>query len=150
MGQFAMIMANPVSKRPRSTQRTPSELLLSRARWLDPEDRALLEQVLDRGVASRDLATVAGVTPRTIQRRVARLIRRLEDSDVLTVLRRQYAWPAQTAAVAMAVIVRGCTLQQTARLLETTLHDVRKHLEQARGLIDVQRNLPPAHAAAHV
>jgi IS30 family transposase len=123
----------------RSDRREAADQVLRRADWLDSADRALLEQVLDRGVSTRTIATVSGVSSRTIQRRVARLVRRLADPDVLAVLRCHKQWPAIDAAVALSVIVRGRTMRRAGRDLGLTLHEVRKHLHQARGLIDASR-----------
>lgn len=122
---------------------TVAEQLLNRADWLDSTDRALLHAVLARGVSTASLAEVAGVSQRTIQRRVAQLRDRLNDPSVLAVLRRHPLWPARTAAVAMSVVVRGRTYHQAAHELGLTYHTVRQQMQQVRALVGIERH---AHA----
>lgn len=128
-----------------------SETLLNRAQFLEPADRALLEQVLEKGVRPRDIARVAGTSTRTIQRRVRNLMRRLADPDVLYVLRQHRGWSAPLRQVALALWVRRRTLRQTAAELGLSLHRVRQHAAAVRGLIEQGRapqNGPPAQRSA--
>lgn len=124
-------------KRVRGADRDLAEVLLRRAEWLDREDRALLEQVLGCGVSTRAVADLTHVSRRTIQRRVLGLVRRLKDPQTLAVLRRHGRWPATTSAVALLVLVRGSTQRQAASELGMSLHEVRRHVERARALIEL-------------
>ena len=55
----------------RTSGRQLAEQVLIRSAYLDPADRALLQQVLDKQVRCADVAVVAGRSTRTVQRRVA-------------------------------------------------------------------------------
>ncbi len=111
--------------------------VLNRARFLDPVDRTLVEQVLAKGVLPRELAVVAGVSTRSIQRRVRELLGRLNDPQVLAVLRQHGSWEPEVAEVALAVWVRRWTLRDTARRMNLSLHQVRQHVLAIRTLIGV-------------
>ena len=118
--------------------REMSERILGRAEYLEPADRALLEQVLERGVPPRQIAVLSGVSTRTVQRRVRNLMRRLTDPRVVCVLGEHRKWDRPTRAVALGVWVRGWTLRQTAARLGLTLHNVRQHVLTVRGRIDAK------------
>jgi len=122
----------------KSTDRNEQiQTLLERAYWLDSADQALLGAVYERGIPTRALAEAAGVSPRTIQRRVGRLVERLKDPTVLIVLRDHTRWPGMTGEVALAVMVRGRTLRAAADELGLSLHEVRQLMQQAHALIAV-------------
>ena len=122
-----------------SDKRELAERVLMRSAWVDGPDRELLEQVLGRGVRPRSVAAVSGVSVRTVQRRVAGLVKRLTDGDVEVVLRRHGQWPAETSSVALAVWVRGKTLRETAGELGMSLHRVRQEVQLVRGLLAAVR-----------
>lgn len=115
--------------------RDMAEMVLRRAELLDTADRALLEQVLGRGVAPRDVAAVKGVSTRTVQRRVRALTRRLTDPQVLHVMRHRGQWEKLTAEVATAVWIRRWTLRRTAKELGVSLHRVRQRVEAVKGVL---------------
>jgi DNA-directed RNA polymerase specialized sigma24 family protein len=118
--------------------REMSERILNRAEFLDPEDRALLEQVLERGVPPREIAVLSGRSTRSVQRRVRNLMRRLADPGVVCVLREHRRWERPTGAVALAVWVRGWTLRHTAERLGLSLHRVRQQVATVRGRIEAR------------
>ena len=120
----------------RSDRRQLADLVLARAAWVDAEDRMLLEQVLGRGVRPRELATLMRCSTRTVQRRVRQLVRRLTDRTAVRVLREHRDWRAETAAVALAFYLRRHTLRQIAGETGLTLHQVRMHLQRARGMLE--------------
>lgn len=120
----------------RTSGRQLAEQVLIRSAYLDPADRALLQQVLDKQVRCADVAVVAGRSTRTVQRRVAAMIRRLTDPAVVHILRHHRRWDPITAEVALAVCVRRWTLRQTADHLDLSLHQVRQHIERVKTLVE--------------
>jgi DNA-directed RNA polymerase specialized sigma24 family protein len=106
-----------------------------RAAWLDPPDRALIDQVYSQHVSTRVIATALGVSTRSVQRRVRRLARRLTDPTVVRLIRRQADWPRPIAQVAIDFYVRGRSLRRIAARRGLTLHQTRRRLEQARALL---------------
>ncbi len=129
-------------------RRLQTERVLMRASWLAPADRALVEQVLQRGVRPHQIAAIAGVTTRTIQRRLARLIDRLTDPDCEFILRHHRQWDKPAGDVAIAIWIRGLTFRQTAEQLGMTLHNVRQQVQMIRGYLQAARSTahhsPPA------
>lgn len=121
-------------------RRLQTERVLMRASWLAPADRALVEQVLQRGVRPHQIAAIAGVTTRTIQRRLARLIQRLTDPDCEFILRHHRQWDKSAAEVAIAIWIRGLTFRQAADQLGMTLHGVRQQVQMIRGYLQAARN----------
>lgn len=112
-----------------------AETVLRRAEFLDANERALLEQVLGKGVRPRDIAAVAGCPTRKVQRQVRAITRRLTDPAVVHVLRHRAQWDRLTAEVATAVWVRGWTYRDTAEHLGISLHRVRQKVEAVRGIL---------------
>jgi len=121
--------AKPLSKR------DLNEELLGRAKWLDPKDRALVTQVVERDVPARDAARLMGRSTRSIQRRVAHLIKRLTDPEVVIVLRERRRWPRPLGHIALDIWVRGRTLRDTCRRHDMTLHELRMAVQQIRGRV---------------
>lgn len=112
-----------------------ADVVLRRSEWLEPGDRALLEQVFGRGGRARELAAMLQVSPRTVQRRIRQLVRRLTDPRVLVVMRRHGRWEQVIGSVAVAHFIRGLTFRQIAEERGLTLHDVRQQIQFVRGLI---------------
>ena len=127
-----------VSSTPQSLRRQWADRVLQRSAFLNPLDRCLVRQVLGEGVRPADLAPVAGVSARTIQRRVRNLADRLTDPDVVFILRHHRRWPRQTASVALALWIRGLTQRQAAERLGLSLHQVRQQAQAIRALLVTQ------------
>jgi len=126
-----------------SCKRQWADRVLQRSAFLSPPDRTLLRQVLGEGARPADLAHVTGVSARTIQRRVRNLAKRLTNPEVVHILRHHRRWPRTTAAVALALYVRGLTQRQAAEQLGLSLHQLRQHAQAIRALLDTR------HAHAH-
>ncbi len=122
-----------------SDKRELADRVLMRSAWVDPPERELLEQVLGRGVRPESIAAVSGVSTRTIQRRVASLVKRLTHPDVEMVLRRHGRWAPKTSSVALAIWVRKRTLRDTSMELGLSLHEVRQQVQLVRGLLTAGR-----------
>jgi len=120
-----------------SSRRALAERVLSRADWVDEPDRRLLEQVIGRGAPPREIAPLMNCSTRTVQRRVRRLVQRLTDPTVLTVMRRSRRWPRATREVARRFYVRRHTLRKIAGDTGMTLHEVRTELNRARGAMNL-------------
>ncbi len=112
------------------------EQVLMRAEYLDQPDRALLDQVLARGVQPRQIAAVTGCTTRSVQRKVRRLIMHLTDPTVLHILRHHHQWDTATGRVALCVFVRRFTLRRTVEQLDLSLHEVRQCVQKVRGHLE--------------
>lgn len=115
--------------------RALADQVRERAAYLHEPDRILVEQVIFNDVRPRELSVLTGLTPRGIQRRVRILVRRLRHPEVLFVLREHPHWPDEMSDVALAVWVRGDRLRDVAKQMELSLHAVRQHVENIRGLI---------------
>ena len=102
------------------------ETVLNRAHFLDAPDQALLEQVLGRGVRPIEVAKVAGLSTRTVQRRVRQLTRRLLDPRVEHVLRNYHQWPSPLSQIALAVWARQWSLRTTADRHTLSRNNVRE------------------------
>ncbi|MEX2672541.1 MAG: hypothetical protein WD294_10565 [Phycisphaeraceae bacterium] len=112
-----------------------AEEVLQRAELLDAADRALIEQVLGKGVLPREVAVVTGVSTRCIQRRFRSLIQRLSDPKVLHIMRHRKQWDKLTADVATGVWIKGWSLRHTASQLGVSLHRIRQRVQTVRGIL---------------
>ncbi len=126
----------------RAGHRAAVEDMLRRAQKLDPADRALIEHVLRDGRRAAELAPLLGVHKRTAQRRVNRLLDRLQDPVFQAACDRLAQLPPPIRAVAEHHICRGRTLRDTARRTGQSLHRVRVHLERLRQFAADTQSLP--------
>ncbi len=111
-----------------------TDAILIRAPFLDAPERTLLQQVFARGIRPHEIAAVSERSPRTIQRRVRQLVERLTDETVLHFIRNHHKWAPDTAAVALALWVRGHSYRQAAADLNLTLHQIRQLAAAVRAL----------------
>lgn len=127
------------------------ETVLNRADYLEPCDRALLNQVLGKDVKPSEVAVVIGVTTRSIQRRVQRLMERLTDDEVVFVLRNSPNWSESLAAAATMVWVHDKSMRETSVAMGASLHSVRNYVAAVRVLMREESDrakretTPPTH-----
>jgi DNA-directed RNA polymerase specialized sigma24 family protein len=110
--------------------------LLRLADDLDPADRALIRSIYDRGMSAGELARAIGRTPRTVNRRLERLVRRVSNPAYRFILRERRSWPAVRRRVAELVFLRGGTQRAAATATGLSLHQTRREIERIRVLID--------------
>ncbi|MFA9479654.1 helix-turn-helix domain-containing protein [Phycisphaerales bacterium AB-hyl4] len=115
-------------------RRDAAERLLQRAQYLAPHDRLLLEQIYRHGLSVADVARLLNDRPRTLQRRVKRLLTRLNDPLFRFVAGRLEMLPRDMQTTARLVVLEGKALRDTARSTGLTLHRVRQHLDAVRTL----------------
>jgi len=118
----------------RRMRRDARERLLDEARHLPAADRLLVEQVYRHGMRLSDVATLIGRDPEWVGRRVRRLVARTRDPVYRYVTRRSHRLSKPRRAVALAVIVEGRTLRDTADATRLSLHAVREHLIAVKAL----------------
>lgn len=106
------------------------------AEWLHPTERALIESVFDRGMTVSQLALMSGDDPRLLQRRLRRLLRRMNSREFREVIRRADTWPVTRRRVAQACILQGLTLRGAAEQLRLSIHTVREQLAIIRAVIN--------------
>ncbi|MFN0134027.1 MAG: hypothetical protein ACKVW3_16045 [Phycisphaerales bacterium] len=119
---------NPAGFQRLRRQREMTDVLLSRAESLPPQDSALIRAILGDGKPAREVAILLGLPPggdRAIRRRVRRLITRMTSTTFIFVLRHGGAWPPPLRRVATACFLHGLSLRAAARELGTSLHSVR-------------------------
>lgn len=130
------------------SMRDLGEFTLFRARFLIPEDRLMIEQMVRRGLTCEAYARISGRTPRSIQKRFKRLIQHLQDPRVVYILSHHRHWPAPLAEAALEVYVRDRTLRSAAQILRLSLHQLRKHLQSVRGILEQALNPRRIHRTA--
>jgi len=136
--------AKPVSTKPidpilaadlrRRRSRDLTDLIVSRAEWLAPEDRALILAVYRDGSTAEDIARLSGQSPRTVRRRLRALVRRALSSLFEYVLRHRDDWSPTRRRVATACVLQGRTLREASKFLRLSLHTVRRQMEAVRAL----------------
>ena len=113
----------------------PHERILALAEYVSPPDRALLRAVYDQGRTLVELAPLMGVEPRSIGRRVRRLLFRLGQPAFALAALHAAGWIAEggqwrdLGRVARACVLEGQTLRAAARSLGMSIHAVRRHRE---------------------
>jgi hypothetical protein len=115
----------------RSGQRV-IDVALAAAEHLRESEASLLRAVFERGQPVRELAAVAGVTPRSIRRRVAGILRRVTRAEFVFVVHHRRGWTPRTARLASLVVLQGRTVAQAAREVGCTYHTARKVIQGVR------------------
>lgn len=115
-------------------RRDAAERLLQRAQHLARPDHLLMEQIYRHGLSIADVARLLNERPRSLQRRVKRLLLRLNDPLFIFVAGRFDVLPREMQATARLVVLEGRPLRDAARITGTTLHRVRQHLDAVRTL----------------
>lgn len=103
--------------------------LLERAAWLPERDQQLVESVYRRGQTAVELARLTGEPPRTVRRRIKRLVDRLLDQRTAFVATRRAHWPRTRRTIAERVVLHGGSMRSAARELGISLHAVRRHMD---------------------
>lgn len=124
----------------RRTRREHAEMLAERAAFLPAHDRELVEAVYHEGLSvagyvrrQRDRDIVRW-TERAARRRLRRLVERLASPRFVFVLGARSSWPLTRRRVAVAVVIQGRSLRETARSLGLSLHAVRRHIDAVEAL----------------
>lgn len=128
----------------RRRRRELCDQVLARAAWLEPSDRALLEAVYRDGRSAVELAQLTGDNPRTLRRRIRRLVRRVLGPEFAFVAGRRERWTSSRRRVAEACILHGQSMRTAASELGVSLHTVRRHLAAIRAQYEVQSDAQPA------
>lgn len=116
--------------------RDVAETILLRARWLQPEDRRLVEAMYDQGMTAQALAQLRGEPARAVRVRVRRHVERMLSDRFVTVLRLRDGWPAARRRVATACVLQGRPMRDAAKHLKISLHTVRRHMEAINTLCE--------------
>ena len=117
--------------------RDHAERVLALAEHLDERDRLLVEQVYRHGLPAAEVARLLGVRPRTMQRRLARLVERMIDPMYRFVAAHLDLIPEAARAPAKRHFLQGQSQRDVARRLGITLHQVRQHIDAVRTLAEV-------------
>ncbi|MBY0111194.1 MAG: hypothetical protein K2Y21_00125 [Phycisphaerales bacterium] len=120
------------------------------ARWLPADEAALVRAVYVAGRTAGELAALARVPSRAIQRRIQKVLLRVLSREFRASARRLELAPAMPdwpppaghlksasestvhLAVLRAVFIEGLSMRATAQRLDLPLHVVRRHHETAR------------------
>ena len=115
-----------------------ADVIVRRAAFLLPPDKALLLAVYRDGASAADLARLHRQDPRNLRRRIRALVQRVLGPRFVYVLRHRDRWTPTRAKVATACAVHGMTLREASSHLRVSLHTVRKHMDAVRLDADTQ------------
>jgi DNA-binding transcriptional regulator LsrR (DeoR family) len=96
----------------------------------------LLRSVYDRGMSASELAQAVGVRPRTVRRRVRRLVQRVSSPAFTFIVRAEHAWPHRRRLIGHLFFLQGRTQRAVAARLGMSVHQVRREIDHIRGLMD--------------
>ena len=111
-------------------RREQTDQLLKRAAYLAPNDRLVIEQVYRNGVAIKDLAGLTGNPPRSMRRRIVRLLRRLNSPLYSVAISKGHRLDEATYRTVQLVVCQGLSLRQASASTGYSLHRVRQHIRQ--------------------
>ncbi|WP_428387549.1 sigma factor-like helix-turn-helix DNA-binding protein [Mucisphaera sp.] len=118
----------------RVSQRSHAERVLRLAPLLPSDERLLLEQVYRHGLSIADLARLTGLPPRTLQRRIRNIVKRLNSDLFRFVAAQEDILPRTVRPTARRVAIHGRSLRAAARESGLTLHRVREHMRIVQAL----------------
>ncbi len=102
------------------------DTLLRRANHLHPHEQSLLRAALHEGTPTAHLAALAGVSPRTIRRRVQRLILHLTSRRFTCIERSLDHFTPTRRRIAIACELQRLSANQAAASLGMSVHAVRR------------------------
>lgn len=120
----------------RVPDRDTIETLLQRARYLMPEDGAILIACYQDGLRISDLANLRQISIRTMRRHIKRLAIRIISPIFEYVMLYESSWPATRARIARAVYLQGQSLRAVADSLHMSLHIVRRQAQCIRAIYE--------------
>lgn len=115
------------------------EQLVERAVHLPPDDRALIQAVYGDGKNVAEIARLAREDPRSLRRRVRRIVKRLAAPEYAFVVLQASRWSRTRRRVAEVCILHGRSMRTAATELNLSLHTVRRHHDAVRALFDEYR-----------
>lgn len=123
--------------RPTAANRDRVEQILTLAEFLPRDQAMLIEQVYDKQTSRSELAALAGMSPRTMSRRIQAIVRRMKTPIYRFVAGREHLLPTRCKPVAQCVVLHGMSLRQAAKATGHSLHEVRQAMHTIRTLMDV-------------
>jgi len=121
----------------RRCYRDQVERLLERADYLEDADRLLVEQVYRHGMPVTDIARLTGDRPRNLQRRVAKLLKRLNSKLFLYVISHKDSLASSVRRSSELVVLHGHSLRRAASLSHRSLHQIRQDIRALRAMAGV-------------
>lgn len=134
--QLTKYQRSEIFDRRRRQGRDLAETLVARAEHLLPEDRALLNAIYRDGASAREIATLTGVSPKSVRLRIRKLAQRALDPRFAFVLVYQNNWAPTRRKVATEHVLHGLPLRETAKRLNLTLYTVRRHADAIRVMFE--------------
>jgi lambda repressor-like predicted transcriptional regulator len=143
-------------RRPRDSE--AADRIIQRAEWLGPSDRALVLAVFREGISVTALARAHDACPRTLRRRLAAAVARLNDDRTAFVIAHTTAMPGMPgvsgqpaitgvrARIARALYLHGSTMRALADDLQLSLHTVRAHRQAVDALYEAWKHRAATHA----
>ncbi len=126
----------------RRRHRELAEIIVEHAQFALPADRALIESIHRDGLTAQQVAALNGSSPRSVRRRARLVVERLLSPRFTFVIVRRDQWPAVRRRVAVACVLQGRTMRETARHLRVSLHTVRKEMSIINALCDAHCGQP--------
>ncbi len=120
----------------RSHSRVLAEQIVMRSEHLPASERQLLLAVYSQGNKVIDLARLMQQDPRSLRRKIRRLVRRVMTSRFTYVALHKDGWTASRRRVATACVLHGQSLRHAAHELGLSLHAVRRHYDAVRALCE--------------
>jgi len=128
-----MLIETPHPRPTLREARQASEALLKRAALLAPADRALVELAVGSSASQRQLATVLRMDAGTVTRRLKRLLGRLYDPLVLSLLDPRNPLPPEYRQLGVEHLLQGLSARQLADRHQMPVSQVHRILSQIRG-----------------
>lgn len=116
-----------------------SDIVIRRAEWLRPDERALLHAIYGDGMTASRVAELSALDARVVRRRVRQLVYRCLSELFVFVLREREGWSTRRRQVATACVLHGRSMRDAARELGVSLHTVRREMEAVRALNGARR-----------
>ena len=114
--------------------RRQAEQIVELAQHLPRADALLIEQVYKLGIPVAQIALVAAKPAHLINRRVHKLLKRLNDPVYRHLIAFGDLLPREIRHTAELITVQGCTLRQAATRRGVSLHTIRKQMIAVRAL----------------
>ena len=117
-------------------RRARAQAIVRNAEHLLPEERALARAYFVEGMSASEVARLAGTTPKTVLRRIDRMVARVTSLRFVFAVNHRKSLGRMRGRVATACLVQGLSMRETSRRFGVSIYVVRSHLHAVNGMFD--------------
>ena len=115
------------------------QIIVGRSELLAPPDRVLVRAVWIDNQPTRQVASLAGVTPSCVRQRIRRIVKHMHSEDFLAAARLLPELTGRHALVARLHFCQGLSCRAAADKAGIAYHEFRRLVDEVKGIMRLRR-----------